>query len=186
MGKNNKNFGRGFGRGSRGNGGRGRNGGGRGRGRDNNNKKTKEYKFATMRPGQATATYADVFDKLILEVEQLDDGNLDMVESLQALERKDIQAPVLTASTESDPAKKALDDEHLKMLHSKELDLWLKQCAVLKENEMKVYAKIIKDFVTYDMKRKIEVHPEFHDKLKNNPYEVLKAIKVLTKQTVRT
>ena len=60
----------------------------------------------------------------------------------------------------------------------------MNQKDTLNEGLNKVYALIFKNYCTKGMQAKIEEHPDFDAKIKDNPIELLETIKVLMQDSV--
>ena len=66
-----------------------------------------------------------------------------------------------------------------------ELEDWRLRRKDLQNGLEMAYALIKETYCTKPMRDRVEAHPDFDSKIKDNPVELLKAIRVLTHDTVR-
>jgi len=153
-----------------------------------NNQVQKEMKFipnVTGKPHQAT--YATVKEALVLYVQEKYEHGSDIARSLEEEAIIDLNDyfPILKESTSTDEAFKQRQNRLLEQEWVRAMNDHRRRENALIENLNKVYALIIKDYCSIGMKNKIEALPNFGD-IKNNPIELLKAIKALMNTTVRS
>jgi hypothetical protein len=183
--------------------GRGRTGrnGGRGRGRgsgasnySNNNSNRRSFdskKDMMFRPHgvgqQQGATYATVKDYIVQLVQRTYDEGHDIAESLRNEVEKDLslEAPEKEISTATNENTKKTEQESFDLIFREDMKDHLSRVRKLKKNMPKAYALIFSNFCSTTMQDRIEEHPDFEDKIRDNPIELLKAIKVLMHDPVR-
>ena len=179
------------GRSPRGRGG-GRTPGGRGRGGRGlkNSKKpdTREYKFYPQRtgPGSPGHTYETVKDYIIRQIQRTFQYGYDVAESIEALTDKDMNAvaPVRDTSAKTNADERKLEQDAMDMKYQAELDEWVRRKGIYKANTIKAYS-LIYDTCSLSMQNRVNEHPDFDTTIKNNPVELLKAIKLLMHDPVR-
>ena len=178
-------------------------GGGRGRGRssgrsnrgfknkskDNSTKsKEKEMKFSPQSHGKgSTATYATVKDVLIQSIQKSYKGGHDVAKSLKDMQVIDLttEEPLRAIATDADAATKQMLQAGMDIKYQEELRRFLDRKDALKEGLTKAYALIFTNYCTRAMQSRIEEHPEFKDKLEDDPIATLEAIKTLMHDPVR-
>ena len=176
-------------RGERGRGrGRGRNGG-RGRGnRNHGSQKNQEKKFFPHSSGKykQTFTYQTVKEDIEQKIQRTFMEGLDMVKSLQKEEYIDIHTlkPIRLISNEKDEDKRKILQEGYDMEYKSDYEEWKKRLRIFETNKSKAYA-LIYERCNVTMQHRVEEHPDYESKIRNDPIELLKAIKVLMHDPVR-
>jgi hypothetical protein len=175
--------GRGYGRG-RTSGGRGNGGRHGGRSTTTNNKfsKTwtkKETKFGPFVPNKAPpATYASVKDAIILQFTKTNDH--DVADSLEGMSKITITKPTRILSIKTDKDEQDQEQAGLDIDYSGEMDDYRARKKALDKGMRQAYSIIFTDFCTKEMQTKIEEHRDFTTIIRNDPIELLRAIKLLT------
>jgi hypothetical protein len=172
-------------------------GGGRGGGRSNErttdtiSKKSaeRELKFAPVsnQGKNSVATYATTRDAVIQHIRRTYTGGIDVGESIEAMKMVDltVEEPTRTLTTETDAARMLVDQKGLDMKYQARLTRHLDREDALREGLDKAYNLIFTNYCTMVMQARIEQHPDYETKLKNNPIATLEAIKTLMHNSVR-
>ena len=182
----NQGQGRGAGRG------RGRRTGRQGRGFSNRNKRTSynnnnynnnttTMKFFPHTVGkQQSVTYDTVKDYIIKQVQKTFTYGQDIATSLNDLQLINLNRfkPTRVISQETDQDIKKLEQDENDMIYHEEVKEFVKRKNTLNTNLGKAYAFII-TYCNRTMEQRILVHPDYQVKIKNDPIELLKVIKIL-------
>ena len=114
------------------------------------------------------------------------DGN-DIAQSLEELKLIDLSAeePKRVISAEADAAKAALEQSGLDIKYQEELRRYLDRKDNLRKGLTKAYALIFSTYCNRTMQYRVEEHPYFDTKIKNDPIALLEAIKMLMHDPVR-
>ena len=104
-----------------------------------------------------------------------------MAKSLEDVQPIYIQLsdPTRALSTNSMPKEQAIEQAGLDIKYQEELWLHLDSKDTLIEGLDKAYALIFTSYCTKTMQSRIEDHPEFTTRIKNNTIDLLEAIKTL-------
>jgi hypothetical protein len=147
----------------------------------------RELKFAPVSNKGNTATYDTTKDAVIQHIRKTYTGGIDVGQSLEAMKMVDLTAkePTRTLTTETDPAKMLVDQKGLDITYQARFTRHLDREDALREGLDKAYNLIFTNYCTKVMQARIEQHPEYETKLKNDPIAVLEAIKALTHTTIR-
>ncbi|MGL5934004.1 MAG: hypothetical protein ACRCZI_00110, partial [Cetobacterium sp.] len=107
--------------------------------------------------------------------------------SLDKEEKVDLNAvkPKLNISKETDPTDNANEQKAFDKEFKGELEDWRHRRKDLENGLEMAYALIKETYCTKTMRDRVEAHPDFETKIKDDPVELLKAIRVLTHDTVR-
>ena len=180
-GRNGHRSGRGHGRNNRQNNNNGRN--------KNWNKSTqRELKFAPQVPGsQRYATFATVKEAFIHECQKELTGGLDVAKSLKdkALIDLDAVEPTRKLSTKPDVNAKKIEQDGFDILYQEELRRHGDRTDELNKGMSQCYSLLITKYCTKKMKSRLEEHPDYDSKLKDDAIETLEAIQTLVKAPVR-
>jgi hypothetical protein len=172
--------GRGRGRGSAG--GHGRNSG---RGRENNkstqnkpHKKTLGDNMYQIGSAKQAADYETTTEYLINHIKKTFNFGSDIGTALEKLEQFDINKfkPILFFSNNSDTKTAEAEDRQFEIEFKAEYDAFMKRKQALEVNMTKAYA-FLWDQCTKGMQSKIEARSDFTSTVKDDPIELLKAIK---------
>ena len=186
-----ENMGRDFrgGRSSRSTGGRGRGRGGKGgHGGRSSSSNGPEMKFYPHGSGKGqSVTYATVKDHIINYVQRTYRHGKDVALSLRNLEKEDLSTirPQRMVSTNDDVTVKAVEQAGLDIDYQEEMKQFLDRKRALDENLDKAYALIFGTYCSKSIQSRVEEHPEFETKIRDNPIELLTTISVLMHDTVR-
>ena len=148
-------------------------------------------KFLTFTPLDhrnqfAQATYKTVKDALLTKIiKTFDKGGKDVKECLENETMITLVAPKLNKSTSTDKDTRALEDQQFQLHFRDEFKLYGDRKEQLETNLTKAYGLIWEDYMAPAMVQKIDRNPDFESTIKDNPIELLKAIKVSMYETVR-
>jgi hypothetical protein len=81
--------------------------------------------------------------------------------------------------------KYRMEQSGLDITYKSKLDEHIKRVNMLKANLVKAYALIYSQYCSKTMQQRVEEDPEFEDKIRDDPIELLKALKVLMHDTAR-
>ena len=175
--------------------GQGRGQGGRSNRRWNNNKKKQKQKkspppkieFAPHKDGKAQVGYKTVLDTIVQHVQKSYKDGKDVTDSLENEKLVDITVhkPDREISQETDVTAQKLEQDGFDIDYQLEYGQYLDRKKNLETNMHRVYALIVKDYCSKAMQHRVEEHPDYESKIKNDPIELLKAIKILMHDPVR-
>ena len=185
--------------GGRGGGNRGNSGGRGGRGNQNRSRnnssrrdseKQKDYKFMPHSAGKQTQsmTYDTVKDHVVQVIQRTYRRGQDIAKALREMEKLDLspEVPSRAMSTETDEDIRRVQQEGLDILYKAEVQQYMERKCILEENMAKAYALIFSSYCNKTMQHRVEEHPKFDDEIRDNPIELLKAIKVLMHDPIRS
>ena len=86
---------------------------------------------------------------------------------------------------ETDVAKAKIDQDGKDIDYQAKLTRFLKREDTLDENLLKANALIFSNYCSKTKQNRIEEHPDFESVIRDDPIELLKAIKVLMHETAR-
>ena len=182
----------GRGRGSRGRyfyrGGRGGRGFNR-RNQSGNEKSTKttEIKFHLHGAGKdkQPCSYNKVLEKITLRIQQTFKNGSLISESLEKDKKKGPNEPERKESMKTDPDEKEFEQKSFDKLYDKQVEIYLEQCTEFEENWKKAYAFVYEQYCGKEMQISLKELPEFDSKIKGDPLELLKQVKVLMHTPIR-
>ena len=134
----------------------------------------KELKFTPLDPRfpSAQASYASVKEALIIEVtKQYDHGSWDVIQSLFDEKKLVIPKPVLEGCEEEDAAKRENENKANEFLFREQARRYTATVKILDDLLLKVFGLIWSDYMTPAMIQRIEQHPEYTTKIRNDPIE---------------
>ena len=176
--------------------GRGRNNSSKGRGRGRNhgrnynsnknsnsygNSNTIIYKFYPHTAGkQQSVTYDSVKDHIIKQIQKAYHYGQDIATTLVDLKLMDLNQykPTRMVSQETDEQIRKLEQGENDIIYQEEVKEFVKRKNTLQTNLGKAYALIL-TYCNKTMENRILVHPDYESKIRNDPIELLKIIKVL-------
>ena len=174
--------------------GRGQGRGGRGRGRSQGSSRfsgrgsVPEIKFYPHGSGKQTqtVTYATVKDNIVSHIQRSYRYGMDVDISLRDLTKKDLtsERPVRQISTETDDDARSLEQDGFDMLYQAEIKHFIERKEALEDNLHKAYALIFGSYCSKAIQSRVEDHPDFESRVRDNPIELLKTIRVLMHDTV--
>jgi ribosomal protein L15 len=171
-------YGRGRTRGGRGNGGRH---GSRSTTTNNKFSQTltkKETKFGPFIPNKAPpATYASVKDAIILHFTKINEH--DVADSLEAMSKITLTKPIRILSTKTVKDEQDQEQAGLDIDYSGEMDDYRARKKALDKGMRQAYSIIFTEYCTKEMQTRIEEHRDFMTIIRNDPIELLSAIKLL-------
>ena len=187
-------------RGGRGRGGesRGRSGQGRGRGRSRGNgtggrstpSRAPDMKFTPHGIGRdkQTVTYDTVKDHIVQTVQKNYKHGLDVAQSLRNEELVKIEEaePIRKLSQKTSQVEKDLDQTGLDIMYQEELKRYLERKEDLEGNMTRAYALIFSQYCNKTMQSRVEEHKDYLTTIRDNPIELLKKIKILMHDPVRS
>jgi hypothetical protein len=154
-------------------------------------KSKKEYKFTPLDSTSsiAQASYASVKAHLLVYIQkEFGTGMLDIYDSIDKEEKIDLskELPVVKTSKSSDD--KVADQENKAFQYHDyrdDMKIYKQRVLTFKENLVKAYGLIWDDYMTATMQNRIEQHPDYESKIKNNPVELMLAIRASMHESVR-
>ena len=169
--------------------GRGRGGRGRGAARFRSTYKQPEIKFYPHGTSgkQQSMTYATVKDAIVQHVQKSFRQAHDIAVSLRDLNKRNLDSnkPTRETSTLTDAAQAKIDQDGKDIDYQAKLTRFLEREDTLNENLLKAYALIFSNYCSKTIQNRIEEHPDFESVIRDDPIELLKAIKVLMHETAR-
>jgi hypothetical protein len=144
--------------------------------------KTPEMKFVPHGIGKdrQTVTYQTVKDYIIQLVQKSFQNGKDVADSLRKMEKIDMTKNMPTRKiSRATWTDKAMEQEGYDMLYKAEIEIYTKRKHKFEDNMNKVYSLIFLQHCNKTIHDRITGHPEFDNKIKNDPIELLKAIEIL-------
>jgi hypothetical protein len=157
-------------------------------GRTSTNSNQAEMKFAPHVQGKPqSATYATVKDAIVQNVQKNFRDGHDVARSLEELQVIDLaqEEPQREMSKKENPDEKSTDKDGFNIKYQEELRQFMERKNNLRQGMSKAYSLIYSSFCTKVMQSRIEAHPEFEAKIKNDPIALLMVIKTLMHDPVR-
>jgi hypothetical protein len=149
---------------------------------------TKEMKFHPQTLGKGNyGTYASVKDAIVQYIQKnYVDGGFDVAKSIDEMKKVDLdkQEPVREIAKDKDDDTCKIKQDGLNIKYQEELRRFLARAEALEKGLHRAYAHILANYCTKLMQQRIEEHPDFEDKLKNDPIATLEAIKTLMHDSV--
>ena len=145
-------------------------------------------KFAPQTAGSTQqATYATVRDAVIQKIQKTYEGSTDLLKSLKDMQLVNLaaQEPTRKLSTNSNADMAKIEQDGFNIKYEAELKRFLDKQDNLTDGLIKAYALIFDEFCTKSMQQRIEQHPEYEKTIRDNPIELLEAIKTLMHDSVR-
>ena len=132
-------------------------------------------------------TFETVKNAIIQTIQRTYKCGDDIADSLEAEQMKDLntESPTRSISVKPDAAAKEMEQKGFDIEHTARFAQHLEREELLRTNTRKAYALIFQNYCNKAMRNRIEQHPDFDTKIKNNPIELLKAIKQLMHDPVR-
>jgi hypothetical protein len=150
----------------------------------------KELKFTPLDPRfpSAQASYASVKEALVIEItKEYDRGSRDVVQSIFDEKKLEVPKPELEESKETaDIAKRDLENKAHEYLFREKAKRYTARVEILEDSLLKAYGLIWSDYMTPAMVQRIEQHPEYATKIRNDPIELLLAIRASMHEAVRS
>jgi hypothetical protein len=137
--------------------------------------------------GPRCHTFQTVKEAVLSYIQRTKKDSKDVRVSLDKEQIVDLNAvkPKLQISRESDPSDNANEQKAFDKEFEGELEDWRLRRKELENGLEMAFALIKENYCTKTMKDRIESHPDYEALIKDNPIELLKAIRVLTHDTVR-
>jgi hypothetical protein len=134
-----------------------------------------------------TATYQTVKDYIIQLVQKSFRNGKDVADSKRKMERINMTAkiPVRKLSRALNADDKTTEQEGYDILYKAEIDMYTMRKHELEDTMNKKYSLIYLQHCNKTIQDRIDAHPDFETKIKNDPIELLKAIEVLINDLVR-
>lgn len=139
-----------------------------------------EYKFHTKGSNMQTASYEQIVDKINYRLLQnIGDFASDIVDSIREMKKMDFKAyaPTRKESTLTDKADRDDENEIFLVLYKEEISHYAKRRAWFGRNLQKAYGMIYFLFCSEEMRMRINAHPDFESKVRDDPIELLRVIK---------
>ena len=149
---------------------------------------SKEVKFYPHTSGQQhTVTFDTVKDRIIQQVQKTYRHGVDVAESLRNEEKKDLSAsePTRELSTATDETQRFLEQQGHDIKYKVKIAEYFKWVEQLDENMNKAYALIFDNYCSRTMQVHIEEHKDFDSTIRDDPIELLKAIRILMHAPIR-
>jgi hypothetical protein len=147
-----------------------------------------EMKFVPHGIGKErqTVTYQRVKEYIIQLVQKTYKNGKDVADSLRKMEKIDMTKNMPTRKLSQETGTdKIMEQEGFDMLYKAEIDIHTKRKHELEDNMNKTYSLIYLQHCNKTIQDRITGHPEFESKIKNDPIELLKAVKILIIDPVR-
>jgi hypothetical protein len=153
-------------------------------------KSKKEYKFTPLDSSSSVAqvSYATVKEHLLVYIQkEFGTGMLDIYDSIDKEATLDLEKELPKVRTFTNKDDKIAEIENKAYTYDYRDDMKVHKQRVLtfKENLVKVYGLIWDNYMSSTMQNRIEQHPEYASKIKNNPVELMLAIQASMHETVR-
>jgi hypothetical protein len=150
--------------------------------------KAPEMKFVPHGIGKErqTVTYQTVKDYIIQLVQKSFRNGKDVADSLRKMDKINMTKHMPTRKISQDTgADKAMEQEGFDMLYKAEIDIYTKRRHEFEDNMNKTYSLIFLQHCNKTIQDRIIGHPEFENKIENDPIELLKAVEILINDPVR-
>jgi hypothetical protein len=150
--------------------------------------KAPEMKFVPHGIGKErqTVTYQTVKDYIIQLVQKTYWNGKDVADSLRKMKKINMTKHMPTRKISQDTgADKAMEQEGFNMLYKAEINIYTKRRHEFEDNMNKTYSLIFLQHCNKTIQDRILGHPEFEDKIENDPIELLKAVEILINDPVR-
>jgi len=95
------------------------------------------------------------------------------------------ERPVRQISTETDDKRRSLEQDGFDMLYQAKIKQFIDRKEALDGNLHKFYALICGSYCSKAIQSRVEDHPDFESRIRDNPIELLKTIRVLMHDMVR-
>jgi len=122
--------------------------------------------------------------ELVEDVRRKDESR-DVADSLRDMQLKDITEvkPVREVSIKKDPEERAIEQRTFDIQHEVFTEHYFR-CVIERKRDLetgmkKAYTLILQRYCNAAMKRRVEEHPEFESKIRSDPIELLKAIRMI-------
>ena len=144
-------------------------------------------KFAPQVQGRPQqATYATVKEHLAQNIQKTFRYGHLIAKSLEDGKKVDISGDKPTRQiSELAKAAQVAEQKGFDIEYQERLSRYLDKEDALEQGMLRAYALIMSNYCTKTMIQRIEEHPDFSSKIKDNPIELLSAIQQLTHDTVR-
>ena len=175
--------------------GRGRGGRGRGHGRYHSDRnkssgtKSAEMKFYTHGSGkqQQLMTYTTVKDHIVQFVQKTYKNGQDIAISLRNLQKMDLtgERPRQGKATSPDANEARMEQSGLDIVYQAQIMRYIERVETLDQNLTRAYALIYSTYCNRTLQNRIEEHPDFKKKIRDDPIELLKVTQILMHDPVR-
>jgi hypothetical protein len=112
----------------------------------------------------------------------------DVADSMRKMEKMDMTTKIQIrriSRVSGGADEKATEQEGFDILYKAEIDMYTKRKHELEDNMNKTYSLIYLQHCNKTIQDRINAHPEFETKIKNDLIELLKAIEILINDPVR-
>ena len=144
-------------------------------------------KFAPHATGKAQqVTYATVKDAITSYIQKTYDHGHDMAKALEDNQEFDFtpSRPTRAISFQTGEDKR-IEQEGFDIDYREELRIWNSRKETYRKNKTKAYSLILTSYCSTAMQKRVEQHPDFKTKIKDDPIALLEVIKTLMHATVR-
>ena len=135
-----------------------------------------------------SATYETVKDSIIQYIQKsYTEGGHDIAESLRKMQKKDLSSerPTRKISALGDKDKAKIEQDGFDIEYNTDYTRWRERCQGIDDGLKRAYSTIYQNYCTKGMQTRVEEHPEFETKIRNDPIALLEAIQVLTHDPIR-
>ena len=145
-------------------------------------------KFSPLSQGNTNyATYTTVKDALIQQIQKTFKGGQDIAKSLKEMKKFDFtkDEPTREISTETDDKLNELEQTGLDIKYQEKLRRHLDKADAAASDWPRAFALIYSNYCTKAMQSRIDEHPDFNDKIDDDPIALLEAIQALMHDPIR-
>ena len=131
-------------------------------------------------------TYTAVKEHIIQHVQKTYRHGQDVAISLRAMQKIDLSQhkPKRTMASPNEKEKEVLQEGY-DILYKAQVGKYIDRISILAENLAKAYALIYSTYCNRTIQHRIEEHPDFESKIRDDPIELLAAIKILMHDPAR-
>ena len=136
---------------------------------------------------QQTATYGTVKDHIVQCAQKTFPNGQDIAVSLRDLKKKDLNSdePSRDIATDGDDTIKKMKQDGMDILCQAEITKYLDRKEMPDQNMSKACALIFSNYCNKTMQNRVEEHPEYESKIRDDPIALLEAIKTLMHDPIR-
>lgn len=151
-------------------------------------KQQSELKFYPHTAGrQQTVTYDKVKDHIIQYIQKTYQQGFNIAKTLRDLNKIDYNTiqPARTVSQETDESLQLDEQDSFDILYKAKIDDWVQRKNQYKDNLKRSYA-VIFGYCSKVMQNRLETHVNYETKIRDDPVELLKTIKIIMHDPERT
>jgi hypothetical protein len=134
-----------------------------------------------------TVTYGTVKDHIISYIQRTYKNGKDIAVSLRDMKKFDVdkERPNRMISTADSDDDRKIEQDGFDMIYQARIKQHLERETNLKDNLDKAYALIFGTYCSKAIQSRVEEHPDFESKIRDDPIELLSTISILMHDTVR-